>query len=639
MGAQLYAMSITAAQERGPGRSAPPVVAAATAPVAPAPVAPAPSAPAPIPPVVAPAAPVSHGPSGPVIPNRPEATQGIPVPAAQPTRSTPTVRAEPAPATPVLPTIPPPPGAPHPGPSVAPPWWQRDSVVSRVLALGGIAITLAGIVMLLVMAAQAGLLRPELRLLMGAALAAGLLAAAFRVQNRPGGQVGAEALAATGVVAAFLDLLAATSLYHLIGAPVGLALAGVVAAVGVLTAVRWDSVRLSVIVHVAVALAAPIITSGPTRTLVLFYVLLQLAGAILELTRGWSVIAPFRTVPVVFAITALVFADVFDSSINRPSVWTLSVSISVAVIGVGVMAWGASVQRQPTIAAISGGLAAVPALFAVLGSEQMTSLICGLVLAAAALAVLVVTPRSARAARAVEVAVSALFLAIACFAAAPAEEAMLPVPFLAVALVAGAIVAQTRSRLAGAYAAAYALLGTLATLVVISPLVLTDWSQATPTLSFGAVLTGLLLTATAVLTAILVWRMPWAGQWRRMVIVPVLVGLYATTIVAVAMPVAISPTVESFRVGHLMATISWALVGGAALLLGLSRPAWARELLASGLALVAAAVTKLVTFDLSNLSGVTRVAAFLITGILLLVVGTRYARAFADRAESSSDAT
>jgi uncharacterized membrane protein len=46
--------------------------------------------------------------------------------------------------------------------------------------------------------------------------------------------------------------------------------------------------------------------------------------------------------------------------------------------------------------------------------------------------------------------------------------------------------------------------------------------------------------------------------------------------------------------------------------------------------LVAAAVAKLVLFDLVALDGIARVAAFLGAGLVLLAAGTRYARMVAE---------
>ena len=76
-----------------------------------------------------------------------------------------------------------------------------------------------------------------------------------------------ELLASTGFAAAYLDVIAVTSGYNWVAPAVGLALAGAVAAAGVVTAMRWRSVALAVIVNLACALTAPALTDGLTLTL------------------------------------------------------------------------------------------------------------------------------------------------------------------------------------------------------------------------------------------------------------------------------------------------------------------------------------------------------------------------------------
>ena len=46
----------------------------------------------------------------------------------------------------------------------------------------------------------------------------------------------------------------------------------------------------------------------------------------------------------------------------------------------------------------------------------------------------------------------------------------------------------------------------------------------------------------------------------------------------------------------------------------------------TGLTLIGGAVAKLVLFDLATLNGITRVAAFLGAGLVVLTAGVRYAR-------------
>ncbi|EKF23730.1 hypothetical protein C731_2257 [Mycolicibacterium hassiacum DSM 44199] len=81
----------------------------------------------------------------------------------------------------------------EPQPAVAPqPAAERNEGwnvgwIGKLLAVAGVGVTLTGVVLLLVLAAQAGILRPEFRVAGGVALAAGLVAVAIRLKSRPGG--------------------------------------------------------------------------------------------------------------------------------------------------------------------------------------------------------------------------------------------------------------------------------------------------------------------------------------------------------------------------------------------------------------------------------------------------------------------
>ena len=104
-----------------------------------------------------------------------------------------------------------PPMAPLPVDRPASLTWDRWG--SRSLAWIGGAITLLGVVLLLVLAIQRGWLGPVPRLLCGLGFAAGLIAVGWRVRRTPSGQIGGFALTATGIAAVYLDVVAATSLY------------------------------------------------------------------------------------------------------------------------------------------------------------------------------------------------------------------------------------------------------------------------------------------------------------------------------------------------------------------------------------------------------------------------------------------
>ena len=132
--------------------------------------------------------------------------------------------------------------------------------------------------LLLVLAAQAGILRPEIRVGAGAVLAGALVAVAARLNARPGGRVGAIALAATGIAAAYMDVIAVTTIYHWVSAPVGLVLAASIGGGGLTLARRWDSQHLGLLVLVPLIVLAPIVADGITLLLIGFMLAISAAS-------------------------------------------------------------------------------------------------------------------------------------------------------------------------------------------------------------------------------------------------------------------------------------------------------------------------------------------------------------------------
>ena len=90
-----------------------------------------------------------------------------------------------------------------------------------------------------------------------------------------------------------------------------------------------------------------------------------------------------------------------------------------------------------------------------------------------------------------------------------------------------------------------------------------------------------------------------------------------------------------FTIGQAVATVTWMLGAAWLLLRGLERSADADLTLRTGLVLAAVSVAKLFLYDLSSLSGIVRSAAFIAVGLLLLAMGSRYAKAY-ERARPSA---
>src|SRR4051812_24727068 len=203
-----------------------------------------------------------------------------------------------------------PPAAPHPEPESA---TSEFGWIGKVLAVAGVTVTLIGVVLLLVLAAQAGLLRPEIRIGAGALLAGALVVVAARLNSRPGGRVGAIALAATGIAAAYMDVIAITTIYHWVSAPFGLVLAAVIGGGGLTLARRWDSQHLGLLVLVPLIVLAPIVSDGITMLLIAFMLAISAASLLGQLGKDWIWLHAARiaapTFPLLIALVAARIGD------------------------------------------------------------------------------------------------------------------------------------------------------------------------------------------------------------------------------------------------------------------------------------------------------------------------------------------
>ncbi|WP_228827498.1 DUF2339 domain-containing protein [Nocardia beijingensis] len=550
-------------------------------------------------------------------------------------------------AVPPRPPVPPRPASPVPHT----PWWQRDGVISRILALAGVAVTLIGVAMLLVLAAQAGFFGPVPRVVAGAVFSAGLVATGVRVFGRTGGRVGGIALAATGVAGAYLDVVAVTAIYHWLHPVFGLAVALGVAAGGVGLAMQWRSQPFAVLVVLAAAALSPVVTTRPV--LLAFLIVLQLACVPVQLARDWPYLHVARTLPAVLATSAFVAGVVLGTPSAGERTWVLMAAVAVALVG--IIGTIVVVRQRPAdiTASLTMAAALVPILLAPgMYSERLVAVSVAslaaavLLLVAAASAVpkvfgIVAIPGHTTLVAAVA---GSIALLEACVGATDTQT--LPTALLLVALVFLGVAGQRMSRLAAGLGGAFAVLGGLALLNVASPETLASQHLSESGLGMSTTLSAVLALAVVAVALWCARRLPGpaagsAWPW----IVASVAGLYAVTTTTVSVGVA-TGTPNGFVIGHSAATILWMAAATGALLFGLREladaPAVAKLALGSGLLVTAAALAKLFLFDLATLDGLLRVAAFLVVGILLLLAGTRYARAFADAgadSESHSPAT
>ncbi|WP_281180239.1 DUF2339 domain-containing protein [Nocardia acidivorans] len=523
------------------------------------------------------------------------------------------------------------------------PWWQREGVVSRVLAVAGVGVTLIGVVMLLVLAAQAGFFGPVPRVVAGAVFSGALLAIGARVHGKAGGRVGAVALAATGIAGGYLDVIAVTTEYGWLNPVVGYVIALGIAAGGVGLAMRWRSQALAVTVVLGVALLAPMVTTEVA--LLAFLIVLQIAAVPVQLGRDWPYLHIARTLPAVFATLVAVAAAGLGDAARGHRYEVLAAAIAIAVVGsVGtvlvVRQRSTDITASLTFAAATLPLLAAPAMF-----ERRTAVLISAVFAAVllALAALRWLPKLGERVRipghlALVAAVAGAFAVLeSCFGVTDTQT--LPVALFLVAVAFLGAGGQRRSRVAAGIGAAFGAIGMVAFVDTAGPATLSDQWYAQERLGISTALSAvaaLAALAAAFRCARRLGLVARDSDATAVAVVGGMAGLYAVTALTVSLGVVIDRQ-DGFRAGHGIATVVWMAAATAALFFGLRRlsraPQSAKVALAGGLLVTAAALAKLFLFDLATLDGLLRAAAFLVVGVLLLLVGTRYARAFAEAGE------
>jgi uncharacterized membrane protein len=492
---------------------------------------------------------------------------------------------------------------------------RSEGWIGKVLAVAGVAVTLVGVVLLLVLAAQAGILRPEIRVGAGGVLAGALVAAAAWLYVRPGGQVGAIALAATGIAAAYMDVIAVTTIYEWVAAPIGLAIAALIGGGGLTLARRWDSQHLGLLVLVPLIALAPVVTDGVTLLLVGFMLALSAASLPVQLGKDWIWLHGARIAAPTFPLLVALAAVYFD---DRHDLWLAGACGISAVLAIAAALILLPRTRNRVAMALLTAVGVVPVLCASLAVDQVVAALMAAALAAALLAI-VLTGLSGvtGVVRQIWSALSAVSALIAVTVAFDGHVAG-PV-LLAMAVVVA--VAGRRDAVARWSALGFAIAGGGLYLSYAPPSSLVEATAMDAAAGISTLVSSLLLVACA---AAIAWSykdeaIVWAGSAA--------VVVYAVTTFTVTAGVLVGGEGGGFFAGHMAATICWIAMAAALFIYAARLARTERSLpIGGGLALVAAAMAKLFLFDLGTLDGIFRVVVFIVVGLILLGMGAGYAR-------------
>lgn len=520
----------------------------------------------------------------------------------------------PPPCYPLPPPYPPPP----PPARVKPPAERSEGWIGKLLAVAGVAVTLIGVALLLVLAAQAGILRPEFRVAAGAVLAVTLVGAAWWLNTRPGGRVGAIALAATGIAAGYIDVIAITAIYGWVSAPVGLIVSAGIAGGGLTLSRRWDSEHLALLVLVPLIGLAPVVADGITLLLVGFMLALSAVSVPIQLGKDWIWLHGARVAAAVLPLLVALAARYLDT---REDLWlagACGIAASVAIGSALILLPGTANRAAMALLTAAG---VTPALCVVLAVDHVIAALMAAALAAALLAIVLVGDRLPGVSRIVRQVFSTLSAVAALIAVAVAFDGRTAGPvLLAMALVVA--VAGRRDDIARWSAFGFAIVGAAVHLSYSPLTALLRPTEMAMAAGVSTLVSSILLALCAV---VLMWA--WGSAGRALWATAVAVIVYAVTSFTVTMGMLISGDDRGFYAGHMAATICWIAMAAALFGYAARLPRVDRSVpIGGGLGLVAAAVAKLFLFDLGTLDGIFRVAVFIVVGLILLGMGAGYAR-------------
>jgi uncharacterized membrane protein len=501
-----------------------------------------------------------------------------------------------------------------------------DLLGGRVLAwVGGSAVVLA-VGFFLALAIGRGWIDERARVGLAFAGSTALLATGLWLYERRGRTQAALAAVAAAVAGLFAADTAATALYHLLSAPVGLGLAGLIGGVAAAIAVRWDSPVVAGIGLGGALLAPVLVQAGPTTASLAFMTVALVATVTILLWRRWAWLAavafvvslpqlgdwvyetrdamPYRALAVVAAFWVLHAACAVGYELRVPG---SRLRVSSALILLANAAATASIGWEVLSHANDGTAAKVwlgglAAAHVVLGAWAMRGRVGD------ALGLVIVAIGAALAACALAVVLDGPAL-VAGYAAAGAVLAL------------AARAAGERLGFAGA-GAFLALAAGHALVFEAPPRALATGVDSLPQAVVALGLAIACCVALAIAARGMLDDAAVAAGWAAAILT-----LYLASVAVVDLGGA-TPATGATQASQLLLSGLWTVTGVAILVVGLMVDR--RPLRLGGLALLGLAAVKVFAVDLAHLESVYRVASFLALGLLLLSGAFAYQRLRAD---------
>lgn len=516
-----------------------------------------------------------------------------------------------------------------------------DSFGVKALAWVGGVVTLLGVVLMLIIASQRGLISPGARVGIGAALSMALVCSgAWWGHTRREHRGAAQAVTATGFAGLFVAVCAGASLYKLYPLGLSLLLVGVVMAAGGALAVWWNSEGMAALGMLGGLVAAPVAAQGVEPGVVVLMVLAHLAITGAWLRRPWW--RTWLASAAAVGVTLLLSSAFIGDGGHRPhlALHLGGVALYCLATVFALLSWferadgGDRADRLRALAAVPAvvfGVGGGAALLVLHGTERTwwafgTAAACG---GGWVFAQLRQRHRDTRTVLWGSALVGVLWGSFGLL-----SDDTRPLLLAAQALLLMFIAHRTREPRVWVGVAANILVSLLLTFAHLAPwravvqFTASPWAPANGvdgavalTAAGTLALLGVVFTAAVFLLPDVFEELLPARSAARLTALVWWVWAASTACVMVGEATEFSRS--GFQAGHTAMSVLWGLVGVALIIVGVRE---GRSLRFLGLGLLAATVVKLLFYDFSQLDAFSRAGSFVGVGLLLLAGGVAYQR-------------
>jgi len=236
-----------------------------------------------------------------------------------------------------------PPPAVEPAPAPIQPLFELPDISridlfgAKALAIAGGIVTLLGIVFFFVLAVNRGWVGPEGRIGLGAAAALIVYGAGLELRRRYGETYSSLAAVAAGIAGGYGVLLAAAQLYHFVGHVGALVIAVAIAAVGLVTALRWRSQMIAGLGLLG-AMLAPLAIATQDGLSVLgtsFVAFMAVATAVVAIRERWDTLLAVGALASLSQALALAMQGRYHGE-SPVGVVALAAIFSAIAVGTGI---------------------------------------------------------------------------------------------------------------------------------------------------------------------------------------------------------------------------------------------------------------------------------------------------------------